>query len=86
LFLQEKVDAIIMPGYQGTAPPHDQYGFPPYRVVWNVMDVSVSMLILRSMLNFQSTQAVSSRMEKRIRGPMRSSSVVVITNLHVSSI
>jgi amidase len=44
LFLREKLDAIIMPGYQGTAQPHDQFGFPPYTVVWNVMDVSVATL------------------------------------------
>lgn len=44
LLLQAEADAIIMPGYQGTAQPHDQFGFPPYTVVWNVMDVSVSIL------------------------------------------
>jgi Asp-tRNA(Asn)/Glu-tRNA(Gln) amidotransferase A subunit family amidase len=87
LFLQEKVDAIIMPGYQATAPPHDQYGFPPYTVLWNVMDVSISILKKCDVvLNFQSTQAVSFRMEKRIREPMRNSFVAATMNLHVSSI
>ncbi|KAJ5699230.1 hypothetical protein N7536_002243 [Penicillium majusculum] len=38
LIMQEKVDAIIMPGYQGTAQPHDLFGFVPYTVLWNVMD------------------------------------------------
>ncbi|KAJ5375865.1 Amidase [Penicillium concentricum] len=38
LITQAKVDAIIMPGYQGTAQPHDMFGFVPYTVLWNVMD------------------------------------------------
>ncbi|CAG8897226.1 unnamed protein product [Penicillium egyptiacum] len=38
LTVQAKVDAIIMPGYQGTAQPHDLFGFVPYTVLWNVMD------------------------------------------------
>ncbi|KAJ5973142.1 uncharacterized protein N7479_003060 [Penicillium vulpinum] len=36
--MQAKVDAIIMPGYQGTAQPHDLSGFVPYTVLCNVMD------------------------------------------------
>lgn len=40
LIVEANVDAIIMPGYQGTAQPHDLYGFPSYTVFWNVMDVS----------------------------------------------
>lgn len=40
LLLEAKVDAIIMPGYQGTAQPHDVFGFVPYTVLWNVVDVS----------------------------------------------
>ncbi|KAJ5437708.1 Amidase [Penicillium cf. griseofulvum] len=38
LIMGAKVDAIIMPGYQGTAQPHDLFGFVPYTVLWNVMD------------------------------------------------
>ncbi|OQE34684.1 hypothetical protein PENCOP_c016G05573 [Penicillium coprophilum] len=30
LIMQAKVDAIVMPGYQGTAQPHDMFGFVPY--------------------------------------------------------
>lgn len=39
LIVKANVDAIIMPGYQGTAQPHDLFGFVPYTVMWNVMDV-----------------------------------------------
>lgn len=42
IFLQNEIDAIIMPGYQGTAQPHDTFGFPAYTAVWNVMDVCFS--------------------------------------------
>ena len=40
LITEAKVDAIIMPGYQGTAQPHDLFGFVPYTVLWNLLDVS----------------------------------------------
>ncbi|KAJ5604365.1 Amidase [Penicillium lagena] len=38
LIVKANIDAIIMPGYQGTAQPHDLFGFVPYTVMWNVMD------------------------------------------------
>ncbi|KAJ5805347.1 Amidase [Penicillium riverlandense] len=38
LIVEANVDAIIMPGYQGTAQPHDLFGFVPYTVLWNLMD------------------------------------------------
>lgn len=41
LVVKANVDAIIMPGYQGTAQPHDQFGFVPYTALWNVLDVSI---------------------------------------------
>lgn len=40
LIVESQVDAIVMPGYQGTAQPHDVFGFVPYTVLWNVIDVS----------------------------------------------
>lgn len=40
LIVQAEIDAIIMPGYQGTAQPHDLFGFVPYTVLWNLLDVS----------------------------------------------
>ncbi|PWY89694.1 amidase [Aspergillus sclerotioniger CBS 115572] len=36
--LQNNIDAIIMPGLQGTAPPHDSMGWVPYTVLANVLD------------------------------------------------
>lgn len=42
LIVESQVDAIVMPGYQGTAQPHDVFGFVPYTVLWNVIDVSYS--------------------------------------------
>lgn len=50
LIVQAKVDAIIMPGYQGTAQPHDLFGFVPYTVLWNVMDVSCLAFFGRCLL------------------------------------
>lgn len=50
LIVQSEVDAIITPGYQGTAQPHDVFGFVPYTVFWNVVDVSHLGLCDRSIL------------------------------------
>ena len=41
LFVENSLDGIVMAGYQGTAVPHDQYGFTPYTVLWNVVYVCV---------------------------------------------
>lgn len=40
IIVESGIDSIIMPGYQGTAQPHDFFGFVPYTVLWNVLDVS----------------------------------------------
>jgi len=45
LIVKSQVDAIVMPGYQGTAQPHDIFGFVPYTVLWNVIDVSESFSV-----------------------------------------
>ncbi|KAL4795793.1 amidase signature domain-containing protein [Aspergillus venezuelensis] len=38
IWLENGLDAIIMPGHGKTAGPHDTYGHPPYTVVWNLVD------------------------------------------------
>jgi len=40
LFVQEELDAVIMPGYQATAVPHDTYGLPTYTMLQSLIDVS----------------------------------------------
>lgn len=39
VWLDNGLDAIIMPGHRTTAGPHDTYGHPAYTVVWNLVDV-----------------------------------------------
>ena len=39
LIVQSGIDAIIMPGYQGTAVQHDLIGWVPYTVLLNLLDV-----------------------------------------------
>lgn len=34
------LDVILAPGSQNTAVAHDTYGWPPYTVMWNLLDVS----------------------------------------------
>jgi amidase len=34
------LDALIIPGYQATAPKHDVYGIPQWTVIGNLLDVS----------------------------------------------
>ncbi|KAJ6136225.1 Amidase, partial [Penicillium capsulatum] len=38
LLVKSGVDAILTPGHQGTAQPHDVYGLPFHTVLWNVVD------------------------------------------------
>ena len=35
------LDALLMPGYQATAPKHDVYGIPQWTVIGNLLDVSL---------------------------------------------
>jgi amidase len=34
------LDAVLAPGAQNTATPHDTFGWPPYTVMWNLLEVS----------------------------------------------
>lgn len=48
LFVQEKLDAVIMPGYQAVAPKHDTFGVPIYTVVQNLLNVRTRSQLLES--------------------------------------
>ena len=41
LVVGEKLDAILMAGYQATAVPHDTYGVAVYTVLQNLLNVSI---------------------------------------------
>ncbi|RAL06112.1 amidase [Aspergillus ibericus CBS 121593] len=38
VWVEQKLDAILAPGAQNTAVGHDTYGWPPYTVIWNLLD------------------------------------------------
>ncbi|KAH8705769.1 amidase [Talaromyces proteolyticus] len=38
VWLDNELDAIIMPGHRKTAGPHESYGHPPYTLIWNFAD------------------------------------------------
>ncbi|KAL5340222.1 amidase signature domain-containing protein [Aspergillus crustosus] len=38
VWLDNQLDAIIMPGHSNTASPHDTYGQPPCTLLWNLID------------------------------------------------
>lgn len=40
IIVEEKLDAVLMPGYQATAVPHDTYGLPIYTSLQNLLNVS----------------------------------------------
>ena len=44
IWLQNGLDAVILPGSPKTAGPHDTYGHPPYTLMWNLLDVSLLVL------------------------------------------
>ncbi|KAE8389316.1 amidase signature domain-containing protein [Aspergillus alliaceus] len=37
-WVEHGMDLILAPGAQNTATPHDTYGWPPYTVIWNLLD------------------------------------------------
>ncbi|OGM45382.1 general amidase-B [Aspergillus bombycis] len=37
-WVQSGIDVLLTPGAQNTATPHDTYGWPPYTVIWNLLD------------------------------------------------
>lgn len=38
-WVEHRLDILLAPGAQNTAVPHDTYGWPPYTLVWNLLDV-----------------------------------------------
>jgi Asp-tRNA(Asn)/Glu-tRNA(Gln) amidotransferase A subunit family amidase len=44
LFVQEELDALLMPGYQAPAPRHDTYGVPVHTVVPNLVNFPAGVL------------------------------------------
>lgn len=41
MLVENQVDVVLMPIYQGTAPRHDEFGLPVYTTIVNVLDVSL---------------------------------------------
>ncbi|GKZ26505.1 hypothetical protein AbraIFM66951_002586 [Aspergillus brasiliensis] len=37
-WVENNLDILLAPGAQNTAVPHDTFGWPPYTVVWNLLD------------------------------------------------
>ncbi|KAF2744544.1 amidase [Sporormia fimetaria CBS 119925] len=44
IVIENRLDAIIMPGNQSTAPPHDTYGVAPYTVLANLLNYPAGIL------------------------------------------
>ncbi|KAI9925651.1 hypothetical protein ASPWEDRAFT_113022 [Aspergillus wentii DTO 134E9] len=38
VWVENKLDLILAPSAQNTAVPHDTYGWPPYTLLWNLLD------------------------------------------------
>ncbi|CAG8909426.1 unnamed protein product [Penicillium egyptiacum] len=43
-WVDQKLDVILAPGAQNTAVGHDTYGWPPYTVIWNMLDYPVCII------------------------------------------
>jgi amidase len=43
-WVDQKLDVILAPGAQNTAVGYDTYGWPPYTVIWSLLDVSLSSI------------------------------------------
>ncbi|GAB1210244.1 hypothetical protein APSETT445_009035 [Aspergillus pseudonomiae] len=44
-WVQYGIDVLLTPGAQNTATPHDTYGWPPYTVIWNLLDMNLIPLM-----------------------------------------
>ncbi|KAL2787793.1 amidase signature domain-containing protein [Aspergillus keveii] len=38
VWVEHGLDVVLAPGAQNTAVPHDTYGWPPYTLIWNLLD------------------------------------------------
>ncbi|KAL4864260.1 hypothetical protein BDV12DRAFT_205843 [Aspergillus spectabilis] len=38
VWVENSLDVVLAPGAQNTAVPHDTYGWPPYTLIWNLLD------------------------------------------------
>lgn len=68
-WIDQKLDVILAPGSQNTAVTYDTFGWPPYTLLWNVLDVSNSLFLISvicvAMSNFDSsTLLVSFHLER----------------------
>jgi amidase len=45
-WVDHRLDVLLAPGSQSTAVPHDTYGWPPYTLIWNLLDVSNAIFFL----------------------------------------
>jgi amidase len=61
IFIELDLDAVMMPGYQATAVPHDTYGIVPYTVMQNLLNVSVYLQACLPTLINRSIHLVSFR-------------------------
>ncbi|CEL10192.1 Putative General amidase GmdB [Aspergillus calidoustus] len=43
-WVEHGLDVILAPGAQNTAVPHDTYGWPPYTLIWNLLDYPACIL------------------------------------------
>ncbi|KAJ5733144.1 Amidase, partial [Penicillium manginii] len=43
-WVEQKLDVILAPGAQSTAVGYDTYGWPPYTLLWNVLDYPACMI------------------------------------------
>jgi amidase len=49
-WVDRKLDVILAPGAQNTAVGYDTYGWPPYTVMWNLLDVGHSFCLCELVL------------------------------------
>lgn len=45
-WVENSLDVILAPASQNTAVPHDTYGWPPYTLLWNLLDVCQYYLLI----------------------------------------
>jgi amidase len=67
LLVEHELDAVLMPGYQATAVPHDTYGVTIYTVLENLLNVGALLTALLHELTHCSIRPEFYRFKKRTK-------------------
>lgn len=67
-WVDQKLDVVLAPGAQNTAVAYDTYGWPPYTLMWNLLDVGLLSISMMCDTDFTAVSCVCHSVWKGIQG------------------